>query len=364
MAILTLLLQVECNAVTVSDTVAPMKPLAGSRSTEAQAHRRLGLALYPVMAMCNHSCRPAAFLRFRGTAAELVCARCVCASAHGRLAHVPPHPWALPSAMGAGEELTISYGPLEGAQSVVQRRKALRKEYHFWCECPACSESDSAPRGDPHTAAVETELRCADRGCNGLLATAAEGASGGAAATLSCVRCGAQVGFQRIRKLARACLSRVADAVQRVEAAEASGDRAAREAAAAAALTALSDCERRFAPTSSHVASAHDVAARALCAAGRYADALPHAQEALSHARSQGGGALAPAVAREHSKLAQIATAAVMACEDAAHRRRLCSEAAQHCTDALQVARACLSRDSSEVADLERALAACLAASQ
>lgn len=77
------------------------------------------LAFYPTLASCvNHDCRPSALLRFQKEVVEVVVV-----AAEG---------------VGAGEEVTISYGPCASGLPRFQRRSALENQYGFQCSCPAC----------------------------------------------------------------------------------------------------------------------------------------------------------------------------------------------------------------------------------
>ncbi|CAK9054586.1 unnamed protein product [Durusdinium trenchii] len=84
---------------------------------------KVALALYPELARCvNHSCRPNGLLRFNAKESHLV-----------ELLISSPHK------VAAGEEVTISYGPLASSMVRSERQAALRAQYGFECRCPSCA---------------------------------------------------------------------------------------------------------------------------------------------------------------------------------------------------------------------------------
>ncbi|PSC76706.1 exostosin-like glycosyltransferase isoform B [Micractinium conductrix] len=117
---------------------------------------RLGLALYPVGALMNHSCQPNVAARFEGGTLAV-----------RTLEAVP-----------AGEPLLHCYGPQVGEMTTAQRRAMLQQQYHFACACRACA---AAASGGPAAALVDAApagLRCpAARGgsppCEGAVLPAA-----------------------------------------------------------------------------------------------------------------------------------------------------------------------------------------------
>ena len=50
--------------------------------------------------------------------------------------------------VSSGELLTISYVPLDGAQSAEERREGLRRDFFFSCCCKACQEESMEECGD------------------------------------------------------------------------------------------------------------------------------------------------------------------------------------------------------------------------
>jgi hypothetical protein len=161
-AVLRALAQVRVNGVAV------VPPECGG------AEDRVALAIYPITATMNHSCRPTIALRFDG--AELV-AR------------------AAPRGLKAGEPLLHCYGPQAGEMARTQRRAALAQQYFFECRCVACAAA--APDA---AEAAAVGLACA---CGGAAPAPTAAAAGlvsrydlpaPAAGEGACSRCGARVG--------------------------------------------------------------------------------------------------------------------------------------------------------------------------
>lgn len=107
------------NAAVVPDAI----PLGGLH--EHVSHEVIATALYPRVAMLNHSCRPNIRNRFDGARLTICATR----------------------PLSGGSELLNSYCPvqLDGAE----RRRGLREQYGFECECERCSEEETAAASSP-----------------------------------------------------------------------------------------------------------------------------------------------------------------------------------------------------------------------
>ncbi|KAJ3330429.1 hypothetical protein HDU76_005717 [Blyttiomyces sp. JEL0837] len=107
----------------------------------------VGVAVYPIASMLNHSCCPNCAIIFYGADAHLRPMRDI----------------------AAGEELTISY--IEIAEPRHKRRKELKERYFFDCECSACKQEP------------EPIARCLQKGCDGKVVYESE-------TTWRCTQCG------------------------------------------------------------------------------------------------------------------------------------------------------------------------------
>ena len=129
----------------------------------------LGVGVYPRASMINHSCRPNAVQSFWLSNSET--------------RRVPPM-LQITMCRNAkiGEEVTISY--CDATILRYDRRKALKKNYNFCCECKLCQdlERDDALIG----------LRCPSHKCKGRVKTSSSGAHEMAyiKRQYSCVECG------------------------------------------------------------------------------------------------------------------------------------------------------------------------------
>ncbi|MCO5604257.1 hypothetical protein L7F22_058420 [Adiantum nelumboides] len=132
-----------CNAHTICD--AELKPL--------------GVGLYPVISIINHSCHPNCILLFEGKKAYV---RAI-------------------QEIGEGTEVTVSYVDL--GESTPTRLKNLREQYFFDCTCSRClaqGASDVILDND-HLEG----FMCPMQKCRGLLVTAQEDAE-----SMVCKACG------------------------------------------------------------------------------------------------------------------------------------------------------------------------------
>jgi len=116
---------VEVTALQVADTLHRSHPVS------------IGLALYPTVSLLNHSCDPVLELVFYGD-------RCVVSAVHN---------------IRAGRELFIDYGQVYYLVGRAERRAALQRQYHFDCQCVACSLDWGLKAHLPSGAAA---LKCID----------------------------------------------------------------------------------------------------------------------------------------------------------------------------------------------------------
>ncbi|KAM8846069.1 N-lysine methyltransferase SMYD2-B isoform 1-T1 [Synchiropus picturatus] len=96
--LLTLFSQVACNGFTVED--------------EELSH--IGTAVYPDVALINHSCLPSVIITYKGTCAEVRAVK----------------------DMEPGDEVLISY--IDLLYPTDDRNNRLRESYYFSCDCPEC----------------------------------------------------------------------------------------------------------------------------------------------------------------------------------------------------------------------------------
>ncbi|KAI3364308.1 hypothetical protein L3Q82_011106 [Scortum barcoo] len=103
--LLTLFSQVACNGFTIED--------------DELSH--MGTAVYPDVALINHSCVPSVIVTYKGTSAEV---RAV-------------------QDMKPGDEVLISY--IDLLYPTDDRNNRLRESYYFTCECQECKSRSKAP---------------------------------------------------------------------------------------------------------------------------------------------------------------------------------------------------------------------------
>ncbi|KAJ9472493.1 hypothetical protein DIPPA_06895 [Diplonema papillatum] len=116
--------QIVTNGVGVSKILRLPAPSAvtGVHSLE---HRKVATAVFPAVALANHTCDPNAFLNFLGGPH----------AAYRRVFLRATRP------IAAGEEIAICYGPHKNKiHSTKNRREALQNQYNFLCHCKACLE--------------------------------------------------------------------------------------------------------------------------------------------------------------------------------------------------------------------------------
>lgn len=167
----------------------------------------MGTALYPLVAVVNHSCRPSAVLTFgRCFVASL---RCV-------------------SALKPGDEVTIAYA--DCCAPAAERRAALAASHGFVCRCEACAAA-FARGGSEHDRALGGEC-CSACGA----ATPARPTGGGSdTASDACEACGRALPPRSQNDARRA---EVAALLAAAAAAQRGGDAAVRAARCGAALRA------------------------------------------------------------------------------------------------------------------------------
>ncbi|KAJ7513608.1 hypothetical protein O6H91_23G006300 [Diphasiastrum complanatum] len=132
--------------------------------------RPLGMGLFPVVSIINHSCEPNTVLLFEGKRAVVRALEQI----------------------NVGSELTLSY--IELGTSTESRRKALREQYYFTCNCPRCNHLG--------TGVVSLEdsilegLLCKNKACKGHLIS-----NKGSQKGLLCQLCGALVNENEASKI-------------------------------------------------------------------------------------------------------------------------------------------------------------------
>ena len=128
--------QLITNGVGVSKLLKLPSPAGVENKTPVAAamhaveQRKVATALFPHVALVNHSCDPNCFLNFEGgphTAFRRV---------HLRVTRL----------ITPGEQLTICYGPHKNKiHSAKNRREALQNQYSFLCHCASCHEELDEP---------------------------------------------------------------------------------------------------------------------------------------------------------------------------------------------------------------------------
>ena len=101
----------------------------------------IGLAVYPLVSMLTHACIPNVSVRFEGTTAIVRSLSPLCS---------------------AGTPLLHCYGPQAGEMTRDQRRKMLQGQYHFVCECTACTSEEERKKEREMVG-----LKCSTKDCIG-----------------------------------------------------------------------------------------------------------------------------------------------------------------------------------------------------
>eukprot|EP00918_Siedleckia_nematoides_P050098 GHVU01109647.1.p1 GENE.GHVU01109647.1~~GHVU01109647.1.p1 ORF type:complete len:726 (+),score=102.33 GHVU01109647.1:94-2178(+) len=92
--------------------------LDNSEKFDSDTTTAIGRALYPTLALVNHSCDPNSEVNFFGKEVIIRPSRNI----------------------KKGQEITVSYGPLFFKDPKSERREMLKKNYQFDCQCQACKE--------------------------------------------------------------------------------------------------------------------------------------------------------------------------------------------------------------------------------
>ncbi|XP_021737875.1 histone-lysine N-methyltransferase ASHR1-like isoform X1 [Chenopodium quinoa] len=132
--------------------------------------RPLGIGLYPVISIINHSCLPNAVLMFEGKQAVVRA--------------VQPIP--------KGTEVLISY--IETAGSTMTRQKALKEQYLFSCSCPRCIKLGQCE--DIRESSILEGYGCENNACMGFLLRDSENKA------FICQQCGHARKLEDLRKIA------------------------------------------------------------------------------------------------------------------------------------------------------------------
>ncbi|RHY03984.1 hypothetical protein DYB36_004033 [Aphanomyces astaci] len=113
--------QLPTNVVAITTTTTTAAAAPSSHNLRDVTQTRVGVGVYPRMAMANHSCVPNAFVRFDdGATLHLITSRAIAANDH----------------------VYISYGPHASKMDGPARRRHLQGQYFFACSCDACSSND------------------------------------------------------------------------------------------------------------------------------------------------------------------------------------------------------------------------------
>ncbi|GAV76217.1 SET domain-containing protein/zf-MYND domain-containing protein [Cephalotus follicularis] len=140
----------------------------------------LGMGLYPLIAITNHSCVPNSVLVFEGKLAVI-----------RALQHIP-----------RDSEVSISY--IDTASSTMTRQSELQERHSFTCTCPLCCKVDEFD--DMEEGAALHGYHCMDYGCNGILL------SNSADADFICQQCGRARTKKVDKKLLKKMKSKLAKA--------------------------------------------------------------------------------------------------------------------------------------------------------
>lgn len=102
-----------CNAYAITKYTSDASTnLASAGSSE------IGGAIYPTISLTNHSCCPNTYRYSIGTTCILRATKII----------------------GKGSQILDNYGPQFQAMNLEERRRVLKSQYKFSCECPACVE--------------------------------------------------------------------------------------------------------------------------------------------------------------------------------------------------------------------------------
>ncbi|XP_028277123.1 protein-lysine N-methyltransferase SMYD4 isoform X2 [Parambassis ranga] len=164
-AVLRHVLQLKCNAqavITMQDTGTANLPVQSS------CEIRIATAIFPTLSLLNHSCCPNTSLAFStgSTAKPSDLSAHICGSKdeHRNKDHGPGAVIVTVRAnkvIGPGQEILHCYGPHSSRMVTKERQHLLYEQYHFLCQCEACSQQQqeevkegrqqcSGTRGSPH----------------------------------------------------------------------------------------------------------------------------------------------------------------------------------------------------------------------
>lgn len=141
---------------------------------ETQVQRRLGLAVYALGSMFNHSCQPNAVVSY-ADGNELViryvsprstlgaCDKRKTTTTTTKNSALCWSPFLLSRralrVITKGEHVYHSYGPLATKEPRVKRRDILRSKFFFECNCAACVPQDAEHAEEPLGSLLEEELQ-------------------------------------------------------------------------------------------------------------------------------------------------------------------------------------------------------------
>lgn len=117
------------------------------QKTNVLLQSKIGIGIYPMAAMLNHSCRPNCRVVFHNARLEIVATNDIC----------------------TGDELCISYGPHHVKMNHHDRQTVLNSQYYFQCDCQACirDKENSNPK-------LSNDLICPDETCRSILTIQSE----------------------------------------------------------------------------------------------------------------------------------------------------------------------------------------------
>ncbi|KAL1917350.1 uncharacterized protein VTP21DRAFT_5006 [Calcarisporiella thermophila] len=137
-----MLAKVRCNAFKIQGDKSESTVVREGNTVEFTS-TSIGLGLYLVASRINHDCSPNSIVKFEHVENSLVLKVIVARE------------------VKEGEPVCISYGPLVGKQRTEQRKRILRENYFFDCECESCQNSEQNP--------LEYVYRCSDSACSNFL---------------------------------------------------------------------------------------------------------------------------------------------------------------------------------------------------
>ncbi|KAI8977051.1 hypothetical protein BDF20DRAFT_913429 [Mycotypha africana] len=150
--LLTIYLQIKCNSFAIKG-YSSIDELYGKERymlPETLVQNRdiihYGRGIYLQASRLNHSCKPNSLASFGSMDEEEM-------NLYGsdRSSNHGSNPCRLTvhsvkgTSLSAGEEITISYGPLATRQSRSERLAKLRNDYYFDCQCTACADTQQDP---------------------------------------------------------------------------------------------------------------------------------------------------------------------------------------------------------------------------